>query len=310
MKKACLAAAALCLITACGGPAARHPLLNPSLRNLRRIPLPPAKVKVMELVEQRLARGDADHISVMFQCLSTGYWFGIGEHENFIPASLLKSHLLITVLKAAQDEPGLLQRKVEYKDYSNVFTPGARPEQRVRPGRQFTFGHHYTIEQLLKQMIEQSDNNAAYNLQVSLAPGQFEQVLQDYGIRLPPDGAAFITLKNYMMMLLSLYNASYLSIEMSQRALDWLTLAAYDKGLAAGLPPGVHLANKFGERELISSSGSSTQLHDCGIIYHEQAPYLLGVMTRGSDLEKQTAIIRDISALVYAEVDAGVKAGR
>ncbi|PIU19313.1 MAG: hypothetical protein COT18_08150 [Elusimicrobia bacterium CG08_land_8_20_14_0_20_59_10] len=53
-----------------------------------------------------------------------------------------------------------------------------------------------------------------------------------------------------------------------------------------------------------------TQLHDCGIIYHPRFPYMLGVMTRGLDLEKQQKVIADISRLVYREVDYASRGSR
>lgn len=297
----------LLLLAGCGGPERRHPLLNPALGKLQRMPLPPTKLKVMDLVERRLAAGDADHISVMFQCLNTGYWFGISEHENFVPASLLKAYVMIMVLKEAESDPGLLRRKLEYKDYEAIFGRGLMPEQQVRPVSRLAIGQKYTYEQLLRQMISQSDNNAAYNLQLSFPQEKFERVLFDFGIRMPESGDTYISLKNYLMMLLSLYDASYLSIEMSQRALKLLTESAFTRGLAAGLPKGVPIANKFGEREYAKDGVTSIQLHDCAIVYHPKAPYLLGVITRGHDIARQTAVIRDISALVWNEVDAGIR---
>ena len=45
------------------------------------------------------------------------------------------------------------------------------------------------------------------------------------------------------------------------------------------------------------------QLHDCGIIYHKSRPYLLCVMTYGKYFLKEVDIIKEISAIVYQEVD-------
>ncbi|MEI7527922.1 MAG: serine hydrolase [Elusimicrobiota bacterium] len=287
--------------------AGRYPLVNPSLKNLARTPLPPAKLKVEELVRRQIGSGAAGHISVYFQSLATGYWFGINEQEKFIPASLLKGYLLVMFLKAAETDPGLLHKQVELKDYSWLFANNTAPLPQIKPDQELVFGRSYTVEHLLSHMIAESDNNAAYNLQMNFLPGGLARVLHDYGIEMPDKEVPFVTVKNYMMLLLSLYNASYLSIGMSQKALAYLADSHFRSGLVAGVPPGVKIAHKFGERLLSTSDGQLMQLHDCGVVYHKKTPYLLGIMTRGSDLKALEKVITDISALVYAEVDASAK---
>jgi hypothetical protein len=46
------------------------------------------------------------------------------------------------------------------------------------------------------------------------------------------------------------------------------------------------------------------QLHDCGIIYYPGNPYLLCVMTRGTDWSALEKTIQTISAMTYKEVDS------
>lgn len=53
------------------------------------------------------------------------------------------------------------------------------------------------------------------------------------------------------------------------------------------------------------------ELHDCGIIYYPERPYLLCVMTEGNDLNELAGVIQNISKTVYEwtakrEVDKGV----
>ena len=46
------------------------------------------------------------------------------------------------------------------------------------------------------------------------------------------------------------------------------------------------------------------QLHDCGIVYYPQHPDLLCVMTKGPDFERLDDIIRGVSQISFAEIDA------
>jgi hypothetical protein len=104
-----------------------------------------------------------------------------------------------------------------------------------------------------------------------------------------------------------LFNASYLNKEMSEKALRFLSQAAYRDGIISGVPPDTDVAAKYGERIIEDpAAGLPTgmkQLHEVGIVYHPRYPYIMGVMVRGSDPGKLKKVVRDISALIFEEVD-------
>jgi hypothetical protein len=106
---------------------------------------------------------------------------------------------------------------------------------------------------------------------------------------------------DYASIFRSLYNVSYLNAGDSEKLLSWLARSTYRKGLVAGVPAGVPVAHKFGERYL---ADGSKQLHDCGIIYYPRNAYSLCVMTKGPDWQALTDIVATISRRVYAEVDS------
>lgn len=66
------------------------------------------------------------------------------------------------------------------------------------------------------------------------------------------------------------------------------------------IPSDVKVAHKFGERYY----GDIKQLHDCGVIYYPENPYLLCVMTIGKDFEDLAEVISHVSDVVYREVDS------
>ena len=62
------------------------------------------------------------------------------------------------------------------------------------------------------------------------------------------------------------------------------------------------MAHKFGENtdiDLTTGTQVDKELHDCGIVYVPQKPYLLCVMTRGQDFNSLTNVISSISKIVY-----------
>jgi len=98
-----------------------------------------------------------------------------------------------------------------------------------------------------------------------------------------------------------LYNGTFLSKEMSDKALGVLTGVAFRRGIVAGVGDGVTVAHKFGER---SEETGAKQLHDCGIVYYPRHPYLLCVMTKGADFDALAGELSAISRAVYQEIDS------
>ena len=76
----------------------------------------------------------------------------------------------------------------------------------------------------------------------------------------------------------------------------------FKEALVAGVPPGITVAHKYGERSF--SDSPIRQLHDCGIVYFKPEPYILCVMTRGTDTLELAKVIGDVSRLVFTEVSA------
>ncbi len=156
-------------------------------------------------------------------------------------------------------------------------------------------------------MIIYSDNVSYWLLQKYLSekyPNRFveNETMKDMGLMSPRSPVEeTITVREYSSLFRQLYNASYLSPKMSEEALKLLTRTKFTSGLVAGVPSGVKIAHKFGELGL---PNGQRQLHDCGIIYYPGNPYLLCVMTKGSDSNMLAAIIQSISARVYKEVDS------
>ena len=69
------------------------------------------------------------------------------------------------------------------------------------------------------------------------------------------------------------------------------------------MPPSIGVVHKFGERSL-GPNGETKQLHDCGIVYYPNHPYLLCIMTRGTSFEPLRKTIAGTSQLFYAELDS------
>lgn len=257
----------------------------------------PFKEKIEYFLRTRIDKYKAIKVGVYYRELNDGYWFSIGESEKFIPASMRKVPLMIALLKQAESEPALLERLVTF-DLSNDYTAN----QIIKPSQTLVFGTKYAIKELIYRMIVYSDNNAFTYLTKIVDPVQFDKVYSNLRLQNPRviKDDEFLSVQTYESFFRILYNASYVTREASQWALDLLSKSEFKAGLVAGVPPEVKVSHKFGEK---SESEDAVQLHDCGIVYYPRHPYLLCVMSKGPNFELLDDVIASISKLTFAEVD-------
>lgn len=259
--------------------------------------LSPFKKKVEAFITKNLHNEWGDDVSVYFREMNNGLAFSIGESEQFYPASLLKVPEMISVLKAAEVNPALLAKKIVYDK------PELQSMQNADVTDKMVFGRSYTVEELLKRMIEYSDNVAALLLEDAMKPSDLKKTYDDLGLPDPyylnDQSGYMISVESYASFFRILFNASYLNKDLSKKALMYLAHTDYRKGLVAGMPPQVAVAHKFGLRKV----NGIKQLHDCGIVYYPNHPYLLCVMTSGPEPEFLDTTIAEISHFIFKEID-------
>lgn len=256
------------------------------------------KSAIVNETDDATGSGDASRVSTYFRDLNTSAWLGENQNETYYPASLLKVPVMIAYYKEAEDHPSVLSESIAYD-------PSLAPAEPYDATSTLRAGESYTVEQLIEAMIEQSDNGATFNLLAHVDPQTLADVYENLGIQNPgSDSANYqISTRTYALFFRVLYNATYLSPDYSEKALELLSRATFDDGLAAGLPSATVVAHKYGEHVLTSGNAvTGVELHDCGVVYYPGHPYLLCVMTSAKDLATATSIIKDISATTYAAV--------
>lgn len=267
----------------------------------------PFKFKIKDFVQKQIDAGTVRDLTVYYRDLLDGPWFAINAPVKYDPASMMKVPVMIAWLKRAELYPDVLKRTFVYDGREDLSVM-----QEIKPRQTITPGRSYTVEELLHYMLNYSDNNATALLYNGLSTKELNEVLDSMDINNDPsDGSNAVTAHGYSGFFRILYNAAYLNREMSEKALQLLSLQEFPQGIVAGVPKGVTVASKFGEHAE-GMRGEDKQLHEFGIVYHPKGAYILGIMTRGHDKKIQAEVIRDISALIYAEVDSRklIKGGR
>lgn len=238
---------------------------------------------------------------IYFDYLNNASWIGLNERELFTAASTVKVPLAMSLLKAVEN--GLLKVSDSYAfdelDLDNDF------------GELYKVGKdsQYTVGDLLKIMLEHSDNTAMMAIVNIMKNIGLENPLKDIYDHMgwltgdvqfiPAMGQSHdtvyqkIDLKILANMFLSLYNADYLNPENSQKILAYLVNTPFNDKIAARVPKDILIAHKIG-----ISAGDKT-FSDCGIVYAPNRNYLLCLGSNGEDEAKASKFMADISKTIY-----------
>lgn len=252
----------------------------------------PFKHIVEDYIDEQTDGKFVTKVALYYRNLQDGPWFGVSEDYKFHPASLLKIPVMIAWLKKAERDPSILNRRLLYDGVMDT-----TKNQNFRPDEFIKAGQSYTIEDLLRYMLSFSDNNAYDVLVNNLKSGEIVDVLAGMGVpNEMQQGEYTVSVHGFSGYFRGLYNATYLNREMSEKAIKMLCYADFPNGILSGVPKGTVVASKFGEQV----RGDEKYLHEFGIVYHPVCgPYIIGIMTKGSDFAKQMKVLSGISKLVY-----------
>ena len=250
--------------------------------------------KLRNFIDRAISENGASVVSVYYENLPGKEEFVINGQEKFFPASMLKLPMMLAYFKEAEVNLGILEKQIIF----NLELP--KTNYYFKPEKEIEKGKSYGVYELLNAMITKSDNNAGNLLHVFLGKEKAEMVFRDLNLPVPSP-KDFLTVKDYSVFYRVLFEGSYIDKEFSENALHILKNTDFKNGLAAGIADDLPIAHKFGE--LRGSNGQLNQLHDCGIVYYPEKPYLICVMTKGSDFEKLAEVIQGISLIAYRQMN-------
>ena len=230
------------------------------------------------------------NVSIYFEFLNTGANIAMNKDAEFWPASLLK----VPVAMAAT-------KKIEAGDWkwdSKLVLTGLDKDEKFGDLYKQPVGSTFTIEDLLRRSLSDSDNTAHFMLIRNLEPEEIEAVYKHIGL----DGyllntSSVIGAKQYSALFRSLYTASYISGDNSQKLLMLMAQSSFREYLSTGLPTDISFAHKFGiDRE-------KKVWLDSGIVYRENRPYILTVMIKSEKEDMARVAMKTISENVYRYIN-------
>ncbi len=225
------------------------------------------------------------NISVYFEALNTGANISINKDVEFFPASLLKVPLIIAVVKKIE--------RGEWKWNTEIALTEADKNNNFGTLWQQPTGTLFTVEELVKQTIINSDDTSYFMLLNNIDPNDILKVQNYLGLYDFISNNMEISAKQYAPILRSLFSATYLTVQNAEKVLNWMSESNFNDYLAGGLPPATKFSHKIGVEDV------KKVYLDAGIVYLPNRPYILIVMVKNYDAEHASAIMRDISQRVY-----------
>jgi beta-lactamase class A len=279
---------------------------------IKKIPYGYLRYEIEKYISAQKEKGVITDVGIYFRDLNNGPTLGINEHFEFIPASMLKVGTLIAYLTKSENDPEILSKTtiISQDTFERI---NSSATQNYKPTKVIQANTQYTVEDLLHYSIVYSDNIATTILNEHMKEDALSgentlmETFQSLGIYPSATGENFaLSTKRYAQIFSVLYYSSFLPPEKSEYALTLLLQTDFPQGIVAGVPTSVPVAHKFGERTILAHEETEEikQLHDCGIVYYPENPYLLCVMTRGKEYVDLEKTISTISSMFYKEVDS------
>jgi beta-lactamase class A len=253
--------------------------------------LTPLKTTLQKIIDQNVANQKIQTASVFLKKFNTNETLLINKTEKYAPGSLLKISIMIAILKMSEADNQLLNKKVNFTQISK------NNKVQTIVSNSIQIGQSYTIKELLKYMIVYSDNNAASLIAKNIDGTIIKSLFSDIGLQAPDlnSNNLFLNINELSFFMRVIYNGSYLTKDNSEYALELLSESDYKNGLLKDIPADIIVAHKFGE----SGNDLENQLHETGIIYANNSPYLITVMTKGNNRDELANFISEISRTVY-----------
>ena len=249
------------------------------------------KNKVNDFIVNARNAGHVNYCSVFFKNMVTNEWMVINPNQGYHPGSLIKVAVMLAYLRMAESNPNILNSYVEYSKDNTVYPIAEYKSDSI------ILGNRYKVKDLLYFMIAHSDNRATVVLENYMDREVFMKAFSDLGLKELSfsDTSYRISPKMYSNFFSVIYNAGYVSSKSSEYAASLLTESTFKEGLVKLLPSDVKVAHKFGEW----GNDYQKELHETGIVYLNENPYLITVMTDGNDWGKLSDVISQISKIVY-----------
>lgn len=244
---------------------------------------------IREELNNIVAIDGPDTISLYFEYLNTGANISINPDLKIWPASLAKLPLALAVMKKIDNGVWELDNELVLMEGDKETGSGLVYKNPT--------GTRFTIENLLKELLINSDNTAYKILLRNMSASELQPIIEETGLDDFFDKDGGVSAKEYSRLFRTLYTSSFLKRENSSKVLEWLSESKFDKHLMGGMDKKVKFAHKWGVNEDFHAFA------DSGIVYMPNRPYIITVMIKGDKSAEEAVKVQEtmkkVSSIIY-----------
>jgi beta-lactamase class A len=256
----------------------------------------PAPLAALRLALINQSRYEPGRVAIAVRDLATGYTSGINLDAVMPAASTIKVPVMVEVFRQMNAGKFDLQTQLTLRPADKDWGWGDLADAAA--------GNRYTVSNLLHEMIDESDNTATNmlirlvgrdHINITMKALGLHHTFLKHDVRTDTDAvrSSLRTTPNDMVTLMDkLAHEQLVDAWSSREMVDILTHQHHNGLIPQPLPPGTAIAHKTGSLH--------DTLNDVGIVYHDQEPYAIAVMTtRWPTLDQGRSFIHRVSSLAY-----------
>lgn len=239
---------------------------------------------------EKIIKDKKGSYSIYFKDLKINKSFGIDEHQIGVGASVNKLPIVAALYFLDKGQKLKLDDRVtiQKEDVQDYGTGSIRYQEMPAT---------YSLRNLAKLALKQSDNTAAHVLSLKIGEENVQKLVDSWGMDQTNMADNKTTTYDMGILFEKIYNNQITDPANTKELLEFMTETEFEDRLPKGLPSGVKIYHKTGDGEGF--------VHDLGIIETEKRAYYLGVMT--SDIGENEAetknTIAEISKKVFESIN-------
>lgn len=239
---------------------------------------------------EKIAKNKNGFYSVYYKNLNSATSFGIDKNQIQTGASVNKLPIIAVLYYLDKQGKIKLDDKItiQEKDVQDYGTGSIRYQKMPQT---------YSLRNLAKLALKQSDNTAVHVLSLKIGEGNVQKLVNAWGLNQTNMVDNKTTVFDMGLLFEKIYKNGVADSANTKELLEFMTETQFEDRLTKGLPKGVKVYHKTGDGEGF--------VHDLGIIETEKNVYFLGIMTSDiGDNESQTKnTIAEISKKIFESVE-------
>lgn len=236
-----------------------------------------------------ITKGKKGFYSIYYKDLKSGTSFGLDEHQIETGASVNKLPIIATLYYLDRQGKISLDDKITIlkKDIQDYGTGSIRYQKMPQT---------YSLRNLAKLALKQSDNTAAHVLSLKIGEDNVQKLVDSWGMKQTNMKNNKTTTFDMSLLFEKIYKNEITDIPRTKELLESMTDTDFEDRLPKDLPNGTKIYHKTGDGEGF--------VHDLGIVETEKGVYFLGVMTSdiGEDEAETKNTIAEISKKIFESV--------